>query len=114
LRESLKAERNTGAVWLGLLSAIKGYPALLSIDYLTKRQFRQFGLFLVTAAIAIVIPLVSYPGELSSSITRISLEILKFRGADDTYHRHNSSLLAFLRNLGQVPNEFVKDLSSLI
>lgn len=91
-----KAEHQFGAIWLGVAIAIKGYPIIFAVNYIRERRWRSLATVLLTASLGFVVPIVSFEGSLTLTVSSF-LNQLTTHVQSDGVVRYNSSLLGLFR-----------------
>jgi len=96
-----RVERQYGAIWLGIAIAIKGYPIVFAVHYIRERQWKAFGTVALTASLGFVVPILTFEGSLTTSISSF-LNQLTSHVQSDGVVRYNSSLLGLFRVIEEV------------
>lgn len=99
LNDFQNSNNSRSAIWLGLATAVKGFPIFFALSYIRIRDWRALAIFVATFTGSVLAPLAFYRSGLVENVKLISTSLTEFRAYGDWGLRYNSSLRAILLTL---------------
>ena len=93
---------NESAIFLGLATALKGYPIIFLIIFVRKRQWRPLAISILTGGIATIIPLLFFDGGMIRNIQGLFTQLKGFSVGGEIYLRYNNSLKGLLFSIQEL------------
>jgi len=93
---------NESAIFLGLATALKGYPIIFLIIFVRKRQWRPLAISILTGGIATIIPLLFFDGGMIRNIQGLMSRISGLQDSSFQFNAYNNSLKGLLFSIQEL------------
>ena len=93
---------NESAIFLGLATALKGYPIIFLIIFVRKRQWRSLAISILTGGIATIIPLLFFDGGMIKNIQGLMSRISGLQDSSFQFNAYNNSLKGLLFSIQEL------------
>jgi hypothetical protein len=105
---------NESAIFLGLATALKGYPIIFLIIFVRKRQWRSLAISILTGGIATIIPLLFFDGGMIKNIQGLMSRISGLQDSSFQFNAYNNSLKGLLFSIQELKISPLNEVSHLL